>query len=284
MRFFSFFSSFITAWRDYPAEENAVLGNRYTVLEMIGEGSYGLTYKCLDQESGSVVAVKQARRSKGLYAKHLLSREAQILKLFHHPQIPACKDFFTEGRNTYLVMTYLDGDTLENLIFEKSRQYGEQECVLITLQLLELVEYIHQKEIVHLDLRIPNVLFIDEQLYLIDFGLARRIGEPPPLKKSAGIWSKDSSNVSSGRYKPSVEKADLQDIGHFMLFMLYSAYEPEANSNESVEQSWREELNLSLELNEMIERLLEQREPYSSSSQFMNDLRALTNKRNYPSC
>lgn len=282
MRFFSFLRSFITAWRDYPAEVNTVLGNRYIVQKMVGEGSYGLTYKCMDQKSGNVVAVKQARRSKGFYAKHLLNREADILKLIHHPLIPTYKNLFTEGRNTYLVMSYLNGDTLEDLIFEKGRHYWEQDCVHITLMLLELVVYIHKKGYVHLDLRIPNVLFKEEELYLIDFGLARKIGEPAPQKKSARSWFKASSELSSGQDKLSEEKADLQDIGHFMLFMLYSTYEPESNRNETVEQSWQEELNLSCELKEMIERLLELREPYSGSSHFMKDLQELANKRNYP--
>ena len=72
----------------------------------------------------------------------------------------------------------MNGDTLEDLIFEQDMKYGEDECIEITLQLLKLVRYIHDQGYVHLDLRIPNVLFKDGRIQLIDFGLARRIGEP----------------------------------------------------------------------------------------------------------
>lgn len=78
--FFSFLSSFLSAWRDYPAEINTVLGDRYVNLQLLGEGSYGMTYKCLDQKSGAVVALKQSRPSKGEYAEHLLRREKNILR------------------------------------------------------------------------------------------------------------------------------------------------------------------------------------------------------------
>lgn len=271
----SFLSSFIAAWRDYPAEVNTLFAGRYLVHEMIGEGSYGMTYRCTDQNSGCIVAVKQARPSKDGDARLLLSREADILKSLNHPQIPAFKDLFTEKRHIYLVMSYLSGDTLEDLIFEQGHTYNEHACVLITLQLLELVIYIHEKDLVHLDLRIPNVLFKNNDINLIDFGLARKIGEPPPRMKSRRKWLRKHSDFSSGDHKIAEEQADLQDIGHFMLFMLYSAYEPDHNQNDSVERSWREELQLSQELKEVIERLLGLSKPYTGSSQFMSDLKKL---------
>ncbi|MCM3698824.1 hypothetical protein [Paenibacillus macerans] len=52
-----------------------MLGNLYVVQEVVGQGSHGLTYKCVDRTSGGLVAVKQARLSKGPYAKRLLERE-----------------------------------------------------------------------------------------------------------------------------------------------------------------------------------------------------------------
>lgn len=179
MRFFSFLSSFLSAWRDYPAEINTVLGDRYVNMQLLGEGSYGMTYKCLDQKSGAVVALKQSRPSKGEYAQYLLRRERNILQALRHSQIPEPLDFFVEGKHTYLVMTYVEGDTLEDLIFEQGCTYDEVSCIEMTLKLLDVVQYIHKKGYVHLDLRIPNVLFREERLSLIDFGLARQIGEAP---------------------------------------------------------------------------------------------------------
>ncbi|AWP27969.1 protein kinase [Paenibacillus sp. Cedars] len=283
MRLISSLSSFINAWRDYPAEKNTVLGNRYIVQNMIGEGSYGLIYKCMDRKSGQIVAVKQARPSKGSYAEHLLNREAAILKSLQHSHIPAYLDLFTDHRHIYLVMSYMNGDTLEDLIFEQNQKYQEADCVSITMQLMELVLYLHKQGFVHLDLRIPNVLFKNGELNLIDFGLARRIGEPPPLRKPTRPWFRHGSKISSERHKISQESEDLQDIGHFMLFMLYSVYEPESSQSVIAERSWQEELQLSSELKMMIERLLQLRDPYSGSSEFMKELRWLVNAKNFPS-
>ncbi|WFB61310.1 protein kinase [Paenibacillus sp. BR1-192] len=281
MRFLSNLGSFINAWRDYPAEDNTVLGSRYTVQEMIGEGSYGIIYQCRDQQSGHVVAVKQSRPSKGDYAKELLNREAAIISSLQHPQIPAYLDFFTDSRHSYLVMSYMDGDTLEDLIFEHGMKYGEVECLHIALQLLELVRYLHEQGYVHLDLRIPNVLFKDGRIHLIDFGLARRIGEPPPLRQPVRKKFPRGSS-SSVQYKESKESEDLRDIGHFMLFMLYSAYDPDDDPSAVAERSWQEELQLSEEVREMIKRLLQLSSPYSGSLQFMNELQTLANAKKPP--
>ncbi|MFB4324181.1 protein kinase [Priestia sp. BR_2] len=282
MRFLSNLGSFINAWRDYPAEENTVLGSRYTVQEMIGEGSYGIIYQCRDQQSGHIVAVKQSRPSKGDYANELLNREAVILSTLQHPQIPAYRDFFTDSRHSYLVMSYMDGDTLEDLIFEHGMKYGEAECLHIALQLLELVRYLHEQGYVHLDLRIPNVLFKDGRIHLIDFGLARRIGEPPPLRQPVRKKFRRGGTSSSVQYKESKEIEDLRDIGHFMLFMLYSAYDPDDDPSAIGDRSWQEELQLSDELRDMIKRLLQLSRPYSGSLQFMNELQTLANAKKPP--
>ncbi|MFD1177884.1 serine/threonine protein kinase [Paenibacillus puldeungensis] len=281
MRWFPFLSSFVAEWRDYPAEVNRVLGQRYLVQAMVGAGSYGLTYKCMDQFTGKPVAVKQARPSKELYARQLLAREATILKSLNHPRIPACIDLFTEHRNEYLVMSFLSGDTLEDLIFEKGKKYGEQDCLRITIQLLELVVYVHSQGYVHLDVRIPNVLFKDEQIYLIDLGLARAIGETPPPQAPAQRCLFQKHTVPSRPFKESEEASDLLDIGHFMLFMLYSAYEPDRDEEGNEKRSWQEELQLSPRLKFMIERLLQLSEPYSSSAEFMHDLKSLLTNNDY---
>ncbi|MGG6310749.1 serine/threonine protein kinase [Paenibacillus macerans] len=284
MRLVSFLGSFWAAWRDYRAEPNTLLGRRYLLKEVIGEGSYGITYLGIDQTDESLVAVKQARPSKGLLARQLLKREARILKSLSHRGIPVCMDFMTEGRYTYLVMSILSGETLEGLIFEQGRRYGEADSARITLQLLELVHSIHQQGVVHLDLRIPNVLLHEGKLSVIDFGLARTIGELPisfhpsqPFQpfRSKSIPDPEASRLSS----PAEPQSDLLDIGHFMLFLLYSTFESPHSALDTRERSWQEELTLSPELIEIIERLLQLREPYANASQAMAALRAFLSPR-----
>lgn len=283
MNLLTFLGTFLAAWRDYPAESGTVLNGRYVVREIIGEGSYGITYKCIDRTNDRVVAVKQARPSKGALARRLLEKESAIIQTLTHSRLPAYIDNFTDLRNrtTYLVMTYLDGYTFEELIFEQGRVYYEQECISITMQLLELVHYIHEEGFVHLDLRIPNVLIQEDTLFLIDFGLARQIGDHPSPVEFAppGRWCFRHRQTPPPPLKQAAVQADLLDIGHFMLFLLYSAFEPiQLSENGNIdlkETSWQDELSISHELKTIIERLFELQTPYPHVPSLMNDLRGL---------
>lgn len=280
LRLDSTIHSFISAWRDDPREKGACLGHRYEVQEVLGEGSYGITYKCLDDTTGKEVAVKQARPSKGDYAVKLLFQEADLISALQHPDIPAFIDFFQEKGRSYLVMSYMEGDTLEDLIFGQGIKYDEKQTVLITLQLLHLVQYVHNQGYVHLDLRIPNVLFHGGRLLLIDFGLARKIETAPLLPKSS-FFARLSAQRRSSTGKVANEQADLYDIGHFMLFMLYSTYEVpgmETDMNLPIphmEQSWQEELCLRADVKLIIERLLGIEQPFHRSDELKAALTAI---------
>ncbi|WP_178019119.1 protein kinase [uncultured Paenibacillus sp.] len=276
MRFLSFFGTFRAAWRDYRAEPNTLLGQRYLIKSLIGEGSYGLTYLGIDRTDERLVAIKQARPSKGSLARQLLEREARILRSLDHPRLPAFKEMLTIGRQAYLVMSVLEGETLEDLIFEQERRFGEADCARITLQLLELVRYIHQQGIVHLDLRIPNLLMHEGELSIIDFGLARAVGEAPfSIPSFRSSHRKTVADLEASRLaSPAEPQSDLLDVGHFMLFLLYSTFESPRPALNAKEQSWQEELALSPHLIEIIERLLGLRDPYTDASDAIEALRA----------
>jgi serine/threonine-protein kinase len=249
---------FIRAWLDYPLPEGGLIGQRYRVIAQIGIGSYGITYRCLDEQDQQEVAVKQAKPSKKGIGQALLAWEREIIVKMDHPFIPSYRDYIEEGRSVWLVTDYVDGSTLEDLIFGEGRIFGERDTVEWTLQLMDRVQHVHNKGFVHLDLRIPNVIMREEDLYLIDFGLARPIGDNPPDQKN-GLTS----------LKPAQIQSDLFDIGHLMLFMLYSGFAPES---EVMERNWLEELKLSEKLRLILLRLLEVNEPYRRSSDFVADL------------
>ncbi|MFI2855926.1 serine/threonine protein kinase [Paenibacillus sp. JSM ZJ436] len=272
MRLFHRMREFMMAWRDYPLQPGSMLHERYQVMSLLGEGSYGLTYLCHDQDSGNQVAVKQSRRSKGSSSRLLLQREARMLRLLHHPRIPAYLDCFQAERCAFMVMTYLEGRTLEELIFEQGHTYGEAECFSLAQQLLELAVHVHDCGFVHLDLRIPNVIIQGDELYLIDFGLSRQVGEELPSinqKHRPAFWRKPAAATGS---KVVDETSDLEDIGHFMLFMLYSSYEPD-NGMTDEECSWREELDLSTQMRQFLDSLFGHSHPFSNSREALAAIR-----------
>ncbi|MBT2287652.1 protein kinase [Paenibacillus albidus] len=258
---------FVRAWRDYPLPEGALIGERYQIKSLLGEGSYGLTYRCCDSRDGALLAVKQSRPSKKAVGRAMLGKESNILRTMNHPNIPACRDFLEYKGSNWLVTDYIEGNTLEDLIFDAHIVYGERECLATTLRLMELVAHVHSRGYVHLDLRIPNVILQNEELYLIDFGLARRIGEVDTL-----LAGRKPQAEEMPKRMPPVIASDLYDIGQLMLFMLYSGYRPEA---EGTERSWREELNLSPGMLHILSRLLGEEATYPDTALFVREAEVL---------
>lgn len=267
MRFPAYIREFVAAWRDYRADPNTLIGQRYLIQDVIGEGSYGITYLALDQLEHRPVVLKQARPSKGALSGQLLEQEARILQSLNHPRLPVFKEWITNKRHSFLVMSLVEGSTLEDLIFEQGQRFGEADSAQITLQLLELIGYIHQQGFVHLDLRMPNILLQEGQLSLIDFGLARAMGEPPLslLEVKSFRGSIGSSPYVTRLQSPAEPQSDLVDVGHFMLFLLYSAFESSRSATNAKDLSWQEELPLSHSLIEIIERLLQLRQPFADA-------------------
>lgn len=259
---------FVRAWQDYPLREETWIGKRYQIESLLGEGSYGLTYRCRDSKDGALVAVKQSRPSKKAAGRAMLDKESGILRSMDHPGIPKCHNYFEYKGSNWLVTDYVEGKTLEDLIFDGHIIFGERECLATTLRLMEPVAHVHSQGYVHLDLRIPNVILRDEELYLIDFGLARRIGE---VESGYGRRKLLMEKLPQQRMPPVIA-SDLYDIGQLMLFMLYSGYQPERGG---AERSWREELNLSPGMLHVLARLLGEQATYPDTADFVREAEEL---------
>lgn len=276
---------FIRAWRDYPVQSGQLIGKRYEVAELLGMGSYGLSYRCIDRQDGSEVALKQAKPSRRRLAGLLLRRERDALLAMEHPSIPRCKDFFIDRKRDWLAADYVRGRTLEDLIFEEGRVFDEADCLRWALELLELIGYVHARGYVHLDIRIPNVMMDEKGIHLIDFGLARRIGEDE-------VRAPDGS-LLEGRM-PARIYSDLEDAGHLLLYMLYSGYAPPSEKQaadsrsprhvpsshaaaagnrisvrlpDSGEPSWEDELDLSARTQGLLRRLLRLDTPFADTGE-----------------
>ncbi|KAA8995421.1 protein kinase family protein [Paenibacillus spiritus] len=257
---------FAAAWRDYRHPAGSLIGGRFRTERVLGIGSYGIVLYCRDEKEGGAVAVKVAKPTKADAGRRLLAREREVLSGLDHPFIPAIRAYGENRRGSWLALDYIAGRTLEDLIFAEGRRFGERECLEWALELLERVSHVHDRGFVHLDLRIPNVLLEANGLYLIDFGLARPIGGG-----SGPLWEEyDTEALGMPRsLRPPGIQSDLCDIGHMMLFMLYSAYEPEHGAPERV---WEEELDLSSSLHAVLHRLLGSGKPYAGTADCIAEL------------
>lgn len=263
MRLFAYLKGVYEAWIDYPQREGIVIANTYRIRRFLGIGSYGLTYVCMDVDSGHEVVLKQAKPSKGRLGRDLLQREIDVLGRMQHPSIHRCLASFDDKGQLYMVTEYVAGQTVEDLIFERGGVFSEQEALDFIRRLMEIVGYVHEQGFAHLDIRIPNVMLDGDQIHLIDFGLACRLGE---LKRSE---HRQYDETAGNRTVESSD--DLYAVGHFMLFMLYSGYD--VNTFEMDDESgWEDELKISPMTKQMLRKLLQIDPPYKDIQQFMRDL------------
>ncbi|AGT32009.1 serine/threonine protein kinase [Geobacillus genomosp. 3] len=254
---------FIARWIDRPHRSGDVLSGRYEVMKELGMGSYGIAYQGRDCDTGQLVVIKQARRTKGEDGRRLLQREADVLARLRHPQIPLLHDMFIEGGQPHLVMDYIDGQTVEEQIFECGITYTERAAFQLLLDVLDVVRYIHAFGIVHRDLRIPNIIWRHGTVAIIDFGLACRTGE--------SIDVHDGDPLEKRLRREPHPRSDFYALGHFTLFLLYSAYEP-ANEDE---KSWEEELDLSSKARAILRKMLQLDAPYDCVDELIADIRQL---------
>ncbi|MCA0992173.1 serine/threonine protein kinase [Pseudalkalibacillus hwajinpoensis] len=221
---------------DRPYKPQFLIANQYEVKRVIGMGSYGITYLSKNKKTRERCVVKQIRPSKLKNSNtSFYQMEAEILASLDHGSIPKLHDAFLFNRNQFLVMDYIEGVNLEDLLFDQYNRFNELESLEFLKGLIDIVAYLHMHEISHGDLRIPNVMVKNAQLYVIDFGLAVSL-----------------KNKSDQETLELIQK-DLYDLGDFLLFLLYSSYDPTSRKD----RPWTEELSIHPATEHFIKRLLQ---------------------------
>lgn len=243
---------------DKPINEEEVLNHRYQVLDMIGAGSYGIVYLCQDLRTKENKVIKQLRPSKrnNMNEVKLFHDEVSIMEKLKHHHMPMFYESFSEEGHYFYVMGHIDGVNLEDDIFRYKKTFNEKESLLFVAKLIQLVDYLHKKDIYHLDLRIPNILLKDNEPYLIDFGLAMQ------------VKPNQSSTSTKGKNSEELKLQDYYDLGDILLYLLYTTY----SSKTKKALPWTEELSLRHETVLFLKKLLRIDEPYSNIDQISNDL------------
>jgi serine/threonine-protein kinase len=164
-------------------QPNAVLAGRYVIVRKVGGGGMGAVYLATDQRiPGKLWAIKEmsdAAITNPLdkqRAVDAFQREAQLLATLDHGNLPKVSDYFTEGGKHYLVMDFIQGRTLEQVLHGTPGFLAEDEVVRWALQLCDVLIYLHgrQPPIIFRDLKPANIMLDnDRRIKLIDFGIAR---------------------------------------------------------------------------------------------------------------
>ncbi len=199
----------------------------YRIIRLIGEGRFGICY--LVDLDGKKYVLKEIKPKAIKKNGKKIIFEQKILSSIDTLAIPKIIDTI-KGNNIYAyILEYKSGKTIENIIFGDKHRFTNCEIYKIGIKLIDIIKYLHKRNIVHRDVRIPNVIIDGEQVYLIDFGLARLI-----------------DNV---KYMPS---EDFLYLGHLLLRLYYSSF----IKTHKKSRPWYEELELSSHELNFFKRLL----------------------------
>ncbi len=171
-------------------ETGSVLQNRYRIVSLLGQGGMGSVYRAWDMRLSVPVALKEMTPQPGLSDQTLgqlrqqFQQEATVLARLHHPNLVRVTDFFEEAGNAYLVMDFVEGESLDNRITQQG-PLPEAQVLTWGKQLLSALTYCHDQGIIHRDIKPQNVVVRpDGQAVLVDFGLVKLWDPNDPRTKT----------------------------------------------------------------------------------------------------
>lgn len=198
------------------------LGGRYEILERIGGGGMALVYKGHDLLLNRKVAVK-VLRSQYVHDEEFIRRfrrEAQAAASLSHPNVVSIYDVGQEEDVHYIVMEYIEGKTLNDLIKEKAPLQVE-DAVHYASQIADALDHAHHNEIIHRDIKPHNILIgKNGRVKVTDFGIARAATSSTITQTGSVVGSVHYFSPEHAKGTNTGEKSDLYSLGIVMYQML----------------------------------------------------------------
>jgi serine/threonine protein kinase/S1-C subfamily serine protease len=185
-----------------PAPDT-VLQGRYRIVRQLGKGGMGAVYEAVDERLSRTVALKETLVETD-ELRRAFEREARLLANLRHPVLPKVIDHFTESEGQFLVMEFIPGSDLGDLLSRRQRPFSPSEVLRWADDLLDALDYLHTHEppVIHRDIKPSNLkLTAQGKIVLLDFGLA---------KGAAGQMTRTSSGMSVIGY--TLNYASLEQI------------------------------------------------------------------------
>ena len=164
-------------------QNGKIIDGKYEILTKIGQGGMSTVYLAMDKRLNKQWAIKEIRKEKhnsnnAIVVKSILA-EAQLMKKLDHAALPRIVDIIEDNEAIYVVMDYIEGETLSKIL----REYGpqpEETVIEWAKQLCEVLDYLHTRQpaVIYRDMKPSNVMLKpDGKIKVIDFGIAREYKE-----------------------------------------------------------------------------------------------------------
>lgn len=211
----------------------SILQSRYRIIRKLGSGGMGAVYEAVDQRLDTTVALKETF-SLDSRLRRQFEQEARLLARLHHPALPRVSDYFTEGERAFLVMQFIAGADLAEIIATQPGPFPRNQVIAWADQLLDALIYLHtrDRQIIHRDIKPHNLkLTASGKIALLDFGLAK--------DEAADLSATNSSTSIFGytrRYSPLEQiqdqgtspRSDIYALGATLYHLLTGVKPPDA--------------------------------------------------------
>jgi casein kinase I family protein HRR25 len=194
----------------------SLINNKYKIIEKLGAGCFGEIYKGENIRTDEKVAIKVEPVSNNL---KLLKNESMIYQyLAGTTGIPNVKWFGKDTTNYYMVLNLL-GDSLQTLINNK-KIFSLKLVLQVGLQIIFTLKSIHEKDLVHRDIKPDNFLLGNKkQIYIIDFGFCKSLANITNVKKTTGlIGSLTYASLNAHNYTELSYRDDLESLGYMLIY------------------------------------------------------------------
>ena len=212
-----------------------ILQRRYQIIKLLASGGMGNVYLAMHTRLQKQVAVKELMRvtdtlDKQRQFEEQFTQEAQLLGGLDHRNLASVSDYFEERGHHYLVMEYVEGRTLHEVVKLAPRPIAERRVLIWAGELLEVLTYLHSQTppVIVRDLKPDNIMLssTDRNLRLIDFGIAKRLdpnkGTQPIVK---GMGTEAYAPLEQYGGATTDARSDIYSLGGTLYFLL-SGQEP----------------------------------------------------------
>lgn len=256
-------------------EIGAVVDGKYEILKEIGRGGMSVVYLAMDKRLNKQWAVKEIRKEGNgkndeIIVNSLLA-EANMMKKLDHPSLPRIVDIIDNGVTIYVIMDYIEGESLDKVLNEHGAQ-SEEMVVSWAKQVCDALSYLHSQKppIIYRDMKPANIMLKPEgNIKIIDFGIAREYKEQNLADtKVLGTKGYAPPEQYSGQTDP---RSDIFALGMTMHHLL-TGVEPRNGEPYAPVRQWNPELSEGIEI--IIDRCVEPaaENRYQSCADLLYDL------------